>query len=234
MSERLFLLVGKSGSGKDFIVQALEEAGLAKRAVSRTTRNIRPGEPEEGVHKWKEVGDYYNDKDAGIIVADTYFNGNYYWTTVEDLKEANIYIIDEAGVDSMNDNVYSYLNCEVVYLYSPLKTRFRNMMNRGDGLCKAISRILNDRKMFPLLSKQRITDIGMTQMNVYKYLYQSMCEDQNIFSIDEENTQMNVYTYSYQSMCEDQKMFSIDEENTLMNTVWLNQIGREGNKNDNN
>ncbi|MCD3340414.1 guanylate kinase, partial [Clostridium botulinum] len=80
-------------------------------------------------------------------VAYTYFNGNHYWATMDQVKESTYYIIDKAGVDYFANKVRDKVDYKIVYVTVPFFTRVKRLIKR-DGLAKGISRLINDFKMF--------------------------------------------------------------------------------------
>lgn len=140
--KELILLVGPSGSGKDHVINAL---GL-DRVVSRTTRAPRVNE-QPGVDKhFRTLKDYLDDKKRGEVVAYTYFDGAHYWARRSDLLARDVYVIDPAGVEYFAQHGrYPY---RVVIITAPWYRRLRRMLGRGDGLVKAVRRLLHDRRAF--------------------------------------------------------------------------------------
>ncbi|MGL4850952.1 MAG: hypothetical protein ACRC28_18855 [Clostridium sp.] len=145
MSKELILVVGKSASGKDYIVdKACDRYGMSK-VISKTTRQPR----YEGEDTHIFASEYIRDCEYYSAIAKTVFNGNYYWTTKKDLEGKDFYIIDPKGVESMDTE-----NCIVIYLEIGLFTRIRQMFKRGDKIKNIISRLWNDRKEFKGFDKK--------------------------------------------------------------------------------
>jgi len=86
--ERVFVLSGPSGVGKNAIVRRLCESGCAVRAITATSRSPRPGE-EDGV-------DYYFVSEQqfeqwlreGRLLEHTRYCGNYYGTPASSVDRA--------------------------------------------------------------------------------------------------------------------------------------------------
>ena len=95
----IFLILGESGSGKDTIVDRLCKTGL-KKLVSHTTRAKRKDEPDTS-HIFSTYNDYLQAKESGQIIAETCINNVYYWATKDQLKDADVYIIDSQGSDML-------------------------------------------------------------------------------------------------------------------------------------
>lgn len=117
----MILLVGKSGSGKDFLVGLFS----LRPVISRTTRPKRDYEID-GVHKIfitdREL-DSYKKED---IVAYTVYDRHRYCALREDLNEKDVYVIDPPGVRSMGAIVEHI----VIYVRAPLHRRLKRLYQR--------------------------------------------------------------------------------------------------------
>lgn len=136
----LFLFVGKSASGKTTIANLLEEREGMKQVQSYTTRPQR-FEGETG-HRFIANEEYFKLED---IVASTTYNGYWYCATLEQVKEADIYVIDIDGVKELLDN-YDMIdrNIYIIYFDSNTVNRIERMIERGSTDRQIIERILVD------------------------------------------------------------------------------------------
>ncbi|MDO4595440.1 MAG: hypothetical protein Q4B30_00475 [Coriobacteriaceae bacterium] len=108
----MHLIIGRTCSGKSTLERLLEERGL-KPVVSRTTRPMRtPGEKGHVFIEPEEL-DLYPDR-----LTETVIDGNHYFTTPEDLKGKDVYVIDPVGMyklcDAMPDEIFTvvHMRCE--------------------------------------------------------------------------------------------------------------------------
>ena len=87
------LIMGRTGSGKDYLARLLTERGL-KQLISSTTRPKRT--PEENTHVFltKEEADAIPEEEK---VARTVINRYEYFATKQQVLESDIYIIDPNG-----------------------------------------------------------------------------------------------------------------------------------------
>ena len=102
-------LVGVSGSGKDTIKRELEFPFV----VSNRTRPKREGEVDGVDGYFKTVDDYYRDANEGRIIAETIYDGHYYWITEENLApffngEVLVYVVDWNGVKTLKAALHEY------------------------------------------------------------------------------------------------------------------------------
>lgn len=139
MNKPLFLFVGRSASGKTTIANMLEKDGYTQIS-SYTTRPPRY-ENEVG-HMFISEEEY--DK-LENIVASTIYNGYRYCTTLEQVKNADIYVVDVDGVKILFDN-YNKLDrpIQIIYFDSSVINRIKRMMERGDSDTQIVGRLLVD------------------------------------------------------------------------------------------
>ena len=141
----VFLIIGKSGAGKDTIVKELCSRYGYKQLISYTTRQRRY--EGENTHIFISEDEYEAHKASGDIVAYTFYNGNHYFATRGQLYECDLYVIDPAGVDYLKERI-SNVNLVGIYLDIDRTTQMIRMMKRGDSFDKVIKRIENDREAF--------------------------------------------------------------------------------------
>lgn len=140
MTKPLFLIVGKSASGKTTIAEFLEKEIGMKSLQSYTTRKPR----YEGETGHTFVTDEEFDKLENII-AYTEYHEHRYCCTQEQLDDADIYVIDPPGVETLLER-YDANNRQVCIMFFSASTRVRidRMRNRGDSDEKIIGRLYND------------------------------------------------------------------------------------------
>lgn len=145
MTKNLYAIVGRSGAGKDYVVNRLCEWCGFKKAISHTTRPPRSG--ETNTHIFVSQAEF--DKLRENMVSYTNFNGYDYGTTAEVLNQSDFFIVDPAGVEYMQEHA-DKLNRPVVVveIQANTKTCFTRMLQRGDGVIKAAQRIDHDSKAF--------------------------------------------------------------------------------------
>ena len=91
----MYLIIGRTGSGKTHLANLLERHGLS-RVKSRTTRAPR-SKSEDGYI-------FVNEDDAAACqnrITDTVINGATYYTTPDDLGEKDFYVIDPIGAKKL-------------------------------------------------------------------------------------------------------------------------------------
>ena len=141
MSKPLLLFVGPSGSGKTTIANILEEQYEYSQVQSYTTRCPRY-EGEIG-HIFISDEEFNN---LGELAAYTVYNGNKYGTTVKQLEECNIYVIDIDGIKTLLKNYKTDRPICIVYFDTSVYTRINRMITRHDSDTAIVSRLLEDEK----------------------------------------------------------------------------------------
>lgn len=141
--KNIYLIVGKSGSGKDTIVNELCKQYRYKRLVSYTTRPPRSDPNDKKSHIFVTVNDYKRMRKDGDVIAETYYNGNYYWATKQQADDSDLYIIDPTGVWTMYKRYFGK-HIVVIYIDAPKKLRKQRMKQRDDKRKNIRERIKND------------------------------------------------------------------------------------------
>lgn len=144
MKKKLYLIVGASGSGKDYIVDKICRDFNMQRVISRTTR--KPRYKGENTHIF--VSNEVADKEFENAFAKTIFHGNKYYTISEDLEKSDFYIVDPNGVKSMENSNIDNIEFISIFINTPWWKRAKNMRKRGDSFKSIISRLVNDHKEF--------------------------------------------------------------------------------------
>lgn len=178
----LILLVGKSGTGKSTVEKILVNKHEYKAVKSYTTR--KPRYDGEDTHIFVSDADYKKMQDD--ICAFTEFDGYKYWATNEQVNNADIYIVDPAGVNSLKKQYTGDRKIITVELLAQRKVRYNRMRKRGDSMWSAYKRLRHDRKAFakfnadmtinaninhPVIVAERINDAMamMTAIDGIKY-----------------------------------------------------------------
>lgn len=141
MNNPLFLFVGRSASGKTTIANMLAEEYGYKQVESYTTR--KPRFDGELGHIFVSEDEFNN---LGELAAYTYYNSNHYGTTVEQLNECDIYVIDVPGVESLLEKYKANRPICIFYFNASVYNRINRMIDRNDSDMAIISRLLQDEK----------------------------------------------------------------------------------------
>jgi guanylate kinase len=138
MAKPLYLLIGRSASGKTTIANRLTEKYGYKSISSYTTRPPRY-DGEEG-HIF--INDATFDQ-LGELAGFVEYNGYRYGTTMQQVDEADIYVIDPIGAEYLLDKYVGRPIC-IIYFDASIPTRIHRMLDRGDSDNAIIRRLLQD------------------------------------------------------------------------------------------
>ena len=151
----LLCIIGPSGAGKDTAARMLSELTGIPVIVSYTTRPMREDEENGREHHFVERCDVPSDK----MLAYTEYGGYKYWTTIDQLSEDSIYVIDEVGVDNLQKR-FPDINIVTIYITANKMVRMR----RGVS-AERISRD-DTRKRLPSTDYAIDNSVGLTSLKV--------------------------------------------------------------------
>lgn len=142
----MIVLSGPSASGKTEVAKVLETKYGIRKVITTTTRPMR-------IHEQNKVDYFFVDEkrfnemiNEDLFVEHTYYNGNYYGSTKDQISNNKCIVIEAKGLQAYlalkDARIVSFL------LASDEKTRFNRMMSRGDKKEDALIRLENDKNYF--------------------------------------------------------------------------------------
>lgn len=141
------LLIGKSGVGKTTIAEYLEHTqGL--RQVESYTNRPRRFDGEAG-HRFlseldvEKIKTEYPDR-----VAETEYDGHFYFATAQQVEECDIYVINPSAVENFKSNYHGSKVVKVVLIVDAEENRVKHMLQRGDSIVAIEDRLTYDRVEF--------------------------------------------------------------------------------------
>ena len=144
--KNIYLIVGLSGSGKTTEVDILKKKYGYTDIASYTTRPKR--HPTEKGHTFVSEETFKQLKNQ--MCAYTYFNGHHYGATIEQINNADLYIIDLKGINELLQKIATVPDgktSHIIYIKIPVLIRLYRLLKR-DGVKNGLRRFLNDFKMF--------------------------------------------------------------------------------------
>lgn len=141
------VLVGKGGSGKDYIREYLSTNRGMTFAKSCTSRPRREGETDE-YYYFLSKEEFEKKIQNEEFLQHVTFNGHYYGTLKETFKESNLFIMNPDGVANLSE--VDRKQCIVFLVDANESTLVRRMTNREQrvDLGKIVDRINLDRETF--------------------------------------------------------------------------------------
>ena len=142
----MIVLAGASASGKTEVAKLLAKKYGIVKIITTTTRDMRVGEVNKRDYFFISKEEFERKIQAGDFVEYTFYNGNLYGSTKDQIADNKCVVIDPAGLRS-----YIALNNPTImtfFLEADEETRRKRMLERGDGEEKVASRIAHDRELF--------------------------------------------------------------------------------------
>ena len=163
----LLCIMGRTSCGKDTLVQKLCERTGLTAITSYTTRPRRNNEGNTHIFSSKE--EYARMQSNGNIAAYTNIAGNDYWTTIEQLYQHSIYIIDPKGVETLRKLDLPNLRLVTVYINTPDDIRRDRAINkRGDDRLTFMKRDMSERDQFRVMLRNADFDYAISNIDVSK------------------------------------------------------------------
>lgn len=160
----MIAIVGKSGSGKNTIVNKLLENGM-NQIITYTTRPMRDGEIAGVTYNYVTDEEFDRLESEGFFVETTSYEvtGNQIWkygTSIKNIDDYSLIIINPKGIDPIKNYCEEH-NIRFVSFYidvddEELKKR---LINRGDNEEEISRRLEADRDDFALI--RRNTDYAV-------------------------------------------------------------------------
>lgn len=127
-NQNKIILVGRGGSGKDFLRRKFESRGF-KYCVSYTSRPKRPGEKEGVDYYFVDDAFFIENPDLFYEIHD--FNGWKYGRTIEDFEKSSLLIMTPSGIRCIKKEHRK--DCFIIYLNPDRETIKKRLMSRNDA-----------------------------------------------------------------------------------------------------
>ena len=142
----MILLVGASASGKTEIAKYLFQRYGMTKAITHTTRPIRPSETPDVDYHFVTREEFLALKEKDAFVETTEYNGNFYGCSKAEVSDDKCIILDPAGIASFlalhDPHVVTF------FIRASKETRFERMRMRGDDPAAIERRLEVDEAVF--------------------------------------------------------------------------------------
>jgi guanylate kinase len=168
------IIVGPSGSGKDFLRRGLIQKGL-KYSAKFTTRPKRIQETDGVDYQFISEDDYLNLKENDEIkVYQTFKIGEEIWKygiTVDNFESNQLFIMTPHEISQLTDKDLS--GCFLVYLDIPLDVRRKRLFRRNDKNDSIERRLKSDEEDFKDYNYYdlKITDPDFDADSIYDLMF---------------------------------------------------------------
>ena len=163
----LLCVMGRTASGKDSLVSKLCERTGLKQLISYTTRERRSGEGE--THLFVSEEEYQTMLTNNQVAVDTNIAGNYYWSTIEQLYETDIYVIDYVGLKKLKELNLPNIRIVSIFINTPDEIReARALTLRKDDKAKFRVRNFSEASQFRDMLKNADFDYAISNINFAK------------------------------------------------------------------
>lgn len=163
----LLCILGRTSCGKDTLVQKLCERTGLTAIISYTTRPRRTNEGDTHIFSTKD--EYEQMQANGNIAAYTEIAGNVYWTTIDQLYEHSVYIIDYKGIETLRQLNLPNLRLVTVFINVPDEVRKDRALNkRMDDRMVFMKRDLAERDQFRAMLRNADFDYSVSNIDMAK------------------------------------------------------------------
>ena len=163
----IFLVVGKSASGKDsFVSKFCEEYGY-KQLKSYATRPRREGEGDTHTFITPDEVEQYKDQ----MVAYTRISSYEYFSTKQQLLDSDFYVIDYRGIEYMHSLSLdlSDVRFVTIYIHVPDEIREERAINgRKDDTLTFYKRCFNENEQFTEMIMRDDFDYAISNIDFNK------------------------------------------------------------------
>lgn len=163
----LLCILGRTSCGKDTLVNKLCERTGLTAITSYTTRPRRNNEGDTHIFSTKEV--YEQMQVEGNVAAYTEIAGNVYWTTIDQLYEHSVYIIDYKGIETLRQLNLPNLRLVTIFINTPDDVRRERALNkRGDDRLTFMKRDMAERDQFRAMLRNADFDYAISNIDIAK------------------------------------------------------------------
>lgn len=163
----LLCVMGRTSCGKDTLVNKLCERTGLTAITSYTTRTRRTSEGNTHIFSTRE--EYEKMQVEGNIAAYTEIAGNIYWTTIDQLYEHSVYIIDYKGIETLRQLNLPNIRLVTIFINTPDDVRKERALNkRGDDRITFMKRDMAEREQFRAMLRNADFDYAVSNLDVAK------------------------------------------------------------------
>lgn len=171
----LIVLIGKSGSGKDAILNFLTEYLKYNKVIVYTTRPKREYEVDGKDYHFISDEEFNKFMDSNKFVEYSFFNNWWYGTLREDVEntEFPIIICNPVSINDLKNN----FDCKIIYIKAEDKIRYIRQISRGDDIIEIGLRTEREKVMYQkiednvdFITDNSTDDLSIVIQDILEYL----------------------------------------------------------------
>lgn len=166
MSHKLFCILGESASGKTSIVERICKSTGMTQVISYTTRPRRDGESDNHIFVNDDI--YEEMKKNNQIAAYTQIGEYKYWSTIDQIYQSDIYVIDNIGVQSLRELNLQDIELCLIYINVPKAIRRERAIKRGDNIDTYARRAADEFEQFANMKIHNRYDYAVSNIDSAK------------------------------------------------------------------
>ena len=147
----IFCILGKTGSGKDSLVNEVSAKEGLTSLISYTTRPRRNNEGDSHIFVTEE--DYLFEEN---ILVDTKIGNYYYWSTKEQIEKSDFYIINPNALSTLKEKVGDTVRIITIYITAPEAARLARLRLRDKEV--NLDRIAAEEEQFRVFEEKKDYD----------------------------------------------------------------------------
>ncbi|MEE1084314.1 MAG: hypothetical protein UH850_11375 [Paludibacteraceae bacterium] len=160
----LVCVLGRTASGKDSLVKKICERTGARQIISYTTRPRR--ENEGDTHVFVTDAIYEQMRAENQVAAFTQIGEYKYWSTIDQLYDNDLYIIDYQGIKTLRELNLPNLKIITIFINVPDHIREERALNyRKDNKVTFRTRDFNERQQFRDMLKNADFDYAVSNID---------------------------------------------------------------------
>lgn len=133
MNSTIYLIIGRYGAGKNTLIDTFCNKYGYSKLCSYTTR--QPFESDEANrHTYTDIEQYLTDVDNDDVLAYTKLMGDYYWSTFDQIENADFYIIDRAGLENFKRNYTGSKKYTTIYIQTDKITCLNRLVHKCEDI----------------------------------------------------------------------------------------------------
>lgn len=144
----MIILIGPSASGKTSIAKELIEKHHFKKFITNTTRKMRIGEVNDVDYHFISREEFLRKEKDNKLIEYTLYNGNLYGTSIEDVSDDKVLIVDINGANKFYEKVKDKIM--IFYITCSLDIIKERMISRGDSEESIKARLALDKDYFDI------------------------------------------------------------------------------------